>query len=258
MTMLLADFHIHTTWSDGTLSVREVVDLFGRSGHDVIAITDHVVNTDSLIGKIGHRLKLSVTRETWDAYRSEIDREARYARDAYGMVVLAGCELTRNAFTGNKSAHALALGLDSFVSADGGVEEMLTRAKEGKAVTVACHPNEQSGWFENTTYLWKRRREVGGLIDLWEVACRWDLFPPVSKARLAFLGNSDFHSTKHLYAWKTLVDCDKSEAAVFSALRRGVGFGVTRLVSPAPFAPAPETEPAPCGCLPDFEGAQLA
>lgn len=254
MTMLLADFHIHTTWSDGTLSVREVVDLFGRSGHDVIAITDHIVNTDSLIGKIGHRLSLSVTRETWDAYRTEVDRQAAYARDTYGMVVLAGCELTRNALTGNKSAHALALGLDSFVSADGGVEEMLSRAREARAVTVACHPNEQSGWFENTYYLWKRRREVGGLIDLWEVACRWDLFPPVSKARLAFLGNSDFHSPNHLYAWKTLVDCEKSEAAVFAALRNGVGFGVTRLVSPVPVHMAPDAGPAPCGCLPDLVG----
>jgi hypothetical protein len=218
-----------------------------------------VVNTDSLIGKIGHRLNLSVTRETWDAYRSEIDREAKYARDAYGMVVLAGCELTRNAFTGNKSAHALALGLDSFVSADGGVEEMLTRAREAGAVTVACHPNEQSGWFENTYYLWKRRREVGKLIDLWEVACRWDLFPPVSKAGLSYLANSDFHSPKHLFAWKTLADCEKTESAVLSALRKGVGFGVTRLVSPVPVLPSPEPEPTPCGCcLPDLADAQPA
>ena len=258
MTMLLADFHIHTTWSDGTLSVREVVDLFGRSGHDVIAITDHVVNTDSLIGRIGHRLNLSVTRDTWDAYRAEVDREARYARDRYGMVVLAGCELTRNSFTGDRSAHALALGLDSFVSADGGVEEMLTRAREARAITVACHPNEQSGWFENTTYIWKRRREVGSLIDLWEVACRWDLVPPVSKARVAYLGNSDFHSPKHLYAWKSLVDCEKSEAAVLSALRKGIGFGVTRLVSPVPVESVRDPEPAPCGCLPDFADAQPA
>ena len=35
--MLLADFHVHSTWSDGSLSIPEVVDLFGKSGHDVIA-----------------------------------------------------------------------------------------------------------------------------------------------------------------------------------------------------------------------------
>ena len=53
--MLVADLHIHTTWSDGRLSIPEVVDLFGRSGHDVIAITDHIVNGDSAIGKVTHR-----------------------------------------------------------------------------------------------------------------------------------------------------------------------------------------------------------
>ena len=45
--MLLCDFHIHTTYSDGILPLPKVVDLFGRSGHDVIAITDHIVNQDN-------------------------------------------------------------------------------------------------------------------------------------------------------------------------------------------------------------------
>src|SRR5215813_8989335 len=44
--MLLCDFHIHTTYSDGIVPMRRVVDLFGQSGHDVIAITDHIVNRD--------------------------------------------------------------------------------------------------------------------------------------------------------------------------------------------------------------------
>ena len=197
--MLLADFHIHTSWSDGRHPLPEVVDLFGRSGHDVIAITDHVVNRDTLIGKTAHRMGLSVSAESWAAYRDEVEREARRAWDRYRMVVLAGCELTRNAPTGGRSAHALALGLDSFVSADGPVEEALTRAREAGAVTVACHPNEQSGWFENTLYLWNRRNEVAGLVDLWEVACRWDLFPKVARSGLSFVGNSDFHRKSHLW-----------------------------------------------------------
>ena len=29
---LLCDFHVHTTWSDGKLSVAEVVDLYGATG----------------------------------------------------------------------------------------------------------------------------------------------------------------------------------------------------------------------------------
>src|ERR1035437_3744459 len=253
--MLLADFHIHSTWSDGRLSIPEVVDLFGRSGHDAIAITDHVVNADSLLGKIALRCQLSITKDNFDAYRAEIESEARRAWDAYRMVVLAGCELTRNALTGKRSAHALALGLDRFVSADGPVEEMLTRAREAGAVTVACHPNEQSDWFANTFYLWDRRKEVAALVDLWELACRLDLFPQVSRARLPYVGNSDFDDRPHLYARKTLMSCEKTPNAALAALRAGKGLGVTRL--PAPFPAAArvpdETEPLrPCTIVPGF------
>ena len=170
--MLLGDFHIHTTWSDGRHSLPDVVDLFGRSGHDVIAITDHVVDSDSFLGKAAHRLRLSVTKEKWDGYRAEIEREARRAWDTYRMLVLPGVELTRNGFTGGRSAHALALGVDDFISADGRVEEMLTRARDAGAITVACHPNEQSDWFANTFYLWNRKDDVKGLVHLWELACR--------------------------------------------------------------------------------------
>ena len=127
--MLIADLHIHTTWSDGKLSIPEVVDLFGRTGHDVIAITDHVVNRDNLIGKFTHRIGLTLTAENFGAYRAEIEREARRAWDHYRMIVLPGCELTQNRVLRKHSAHALAIGLDNFVSADGTVEEMLERAR---------------------------------------------------------------------------------------------------------------------------------
>ena len=48
---LLCDFHVHTTWSDGRLSIREVVDLYGQTGRfDVIAITDHILMKRDLLG----------------------------------------------------------------------------------------------------------------------------------------------------------------------------------------------------------------
>ena len=94
--MLLADFHIHTTWSDGKLDLPEVIDLFGRSGHDVIAITDHVVNQDSMIGKVTHRLGVTVTSESFRAYREQIECEKKRAWDEYGMIVLPGFELTQD------------------------------------------------------------------------------------------------------------------------------------------------------------------
>ena len=227
--MLLADLHIHSKWSDGKLSIAEIIDLFGRSGHDVIAITDHVVNSDNLIGKVTHRFGLTVTRENFGAYRAEVEEEARRAWDEYGMLVLPGVELTQNRFRRNSSAHALALGIDDFVSAEGSVEDMLTRAHDSGAVVVACHPNEQSEYFANTFYLWNQREEVSRLVHLWELACRWDLFPPVARARLPYVGNSDFHDWPHLYAWKTLLPCEKNAADVLRTLKRGAGLAMTRM-----------------------------
>ncbi|HEX2836322.1 MAG TPA: PHP domain-containing protein [Thermoanaerobaculia bacterium] len=227
--MLLADFHIHTTWSDGKLSVAEVVDLFGRSGHDVIAITDHVVNADTLIGRVTHRFGLTITPENFAAYRDEIERERKRAWDRYRMLVLTGFELTQNAVTRRASAHVLALGVETFVSADGPVEEMLTRARAMSRIVVACHPHEQSDWFANTFYLWNRRDQVRDLVHLWEVATRFDLFPPVARAKYPYIGNSDFHREEHLYAWKTLLPCEKRESAIFDALAHGKGLAVTRL-----------------------------
>ena len=238
--MLLADLHIHSTWSDGKLSIPEIVDLFGRTGHDVIAITDHVVNADSIIGRFTHRIGLSVTASNFAAYREEIEREGRRAWDEYRMIVIAGCELTQNRIRRADSAHVLALDVDAFLSADGSVEEMLVRAHRANALLVACHPNEQSDWYSNTFYLWNRRSEVESLIDLWEIACRLDLFPQVGRARLPYVGNSDFHQPHHLWAWKTLIPCEKrGPAAVIEALRRGAGLAVTRLEPRPAAAPLP-------------------
>ena len=43
VTPLLCELHAHTTWSDGLLSVAELVDLYGRSGFDVLCVTDHAL-----------------------------------------------------------------------------------------------------------------------------------------------------------------------------------------------------------------------
>jgi hypothetical protein len=127
----------------------------------------------------------------------------------------------------------LALGLEEFLPADGDPLEMLREIRERGAISVACHPHEMSEWYANTWYLWNRRRLVEGLVDLWEVGCRWELFPVVSREELPHIANSDFHRPEHLYAWKTLLPADKSRGSVMQALRRGSGIGVLRLVPDA-------------------------
>lgn len=227
--MLLCDFHIHTTYSDGVLPLPQVVDLFGQSGHDVIAITDHIVNRDNGLGKIAHRIGNSLNPETFRRYSEEIQREAERAWRSYGMLVLPGAEMTRNTVNRDTSVHALALGLDEYLSADGDPLEMLREVQARGAVSVACHPHEMSEWYANTWYLWNRRKTVGDLVHLWEVGCRWELFPVVSRESLPHMANSDFHRPEHLYAWKTLLNADRTRESVLAALKRGTGIGVLRL-----------------------------
>ena len=236
--MLLCDFHVHTTYSDGVLPLPRVVDLFGRAGHDVIAITDHIVNRDNGLGRIAHAIRHSLNPESWKRYFEEIRREAERAWATYGMLVLPGAEMTRNTINRDTSVHILALGLNDYLSADGDPLEMLQEIRRRGAISVACHPHEMSEFYANTFYLWNRRKIVGPYIDLWEVGCRWDLFPVVSRERLPHIANSDFHRPEHLYAWKTLLQAEKTISGVLQALKRAVGIGMLRLTAPAAEATA--------------------
>jgi len=45
--LLLCELNAHTTWSDGELRLPELVDLYGRSGFDVLCVTDHAAGSSS-------------------------------------------------------------------------------------------------------------------------------------------------------------------------------------------------------------------
>ena len=154
------------------------------------------------------------------------------------MLVLPGAEMTRNTINRDTSVHILALGLNDFLPADGDPLELLREIRARGAVSVACHPHEMSEFYANTYYLWNRRKVVAPLVDLWEVGCRWDLFPVVSREKLPHIANSDFHRPEHLFAWKTLLKAEKTVASILDALRRPAGIGVLRLTPEAAEATA--------------------
>ena len=108
---LLCELHAHTRWSDGALTVAELVDLHGRSGFDVLCVTDHVVRTDDPWREREGLRFTSVDEESWPGYLAEIEREAARAWRTYGMLVLPGLELTFNDEEPAQAAHAVAIGL---------------------------------------------------------------------------------------------------------------------------------------------------
>jgi predicted metal-dependent phosphoesterase TrpH len=44
---LLADLHIHSKFSDGSVEIAKIIETYGKAGFDVIAITDHLFDTQS-------------------------------------------------------------------------------------------------------------------------------------------------------------------------------------------------------------------
>ena len=232
---LLCDFHVHTTWSDGRLSIREVVDLYGQTGRfDVLTITDHILMKRDLLGRAGRLMSLgrrhfSVTEERFDAYLEEIAVEARRARKLYDMLVIPGAEVTQNRLASRKNAHIIALNIKEWISADQSARDILEEIRRQGAFSIACHPHHRTTRrIEiSTCFLWDNRKALVNLVDVWEAANRDDLFSVTSLKHYPYVANSDFHNAKHLYSWKTLLRCEKNWDAIAAAMRANVDVALT-------------------------------
>ena len=232
---LLCDFHVHTRWSDGRLSLSEVVDLYGKTRRfDVIAITDHILMRRDLLARAGRFMSFgsreySVTEERFTEYLEDIDREARRAKRLYDLLVIPGAEITQNHLRSKKNAHIVALNIKEFISADQRAEDILREIRRQGALSIACHPHHRTTRrIEiSTCYLWDHRKRLVDLVDVWEAANRDDLFSVTSLKHYPYVANSDFHKAKHLYSWKTLVRAEKNWEAVAHALRANVDVALT-------------------------------
>src|SRR6476661_1198756 len=111
---LLCELHAHTRWSDGALTLPELIDLYGTNGFDVLAVTDHVVRPDPT----AEGLPFGVHGGNHADYLAEIAAQAERARRDYDLLVLPGLELTY----------------------DDGIDSALVRAREAGAALVAAHP----------------------------------------------------------------------------------------------------------------------
>jgi predicted metal-dependent phosphoesterase TrpH len=232
---LLCDFHVHTQWRDGQLTTAEVVDLYGRTGKfDVIAITDHILMKRDLLARVGRiatlgRRRFGVSEESFEAYLADIRRESQRAMDRYGMLLIAGAEVTQNRLSGGKNSHIIALDIKKYISADQKADAILREIRRQDALSVACHPHHRTTRrIEiSTCYLWDHRKELSDLVDVWEAANRDDLFSVTSLKHYPYVANSDFHKPKHLYSWKTLVRAEKNWPSIKKALRSNVDIALT-------------------------------
>jgi predicted metal-dependent phosphoesterase TrpH len=212
--LLLCELHAHTTWSDGRLALRELVDLYGRNDFDVLCITDHSVRLDDPMSS-------AVDSWTWPAYLSAIRAEAARALDEYDLLVIPGLELSDNCDDPDLSAHALALGLEQHISVDAGIVTALEAANDLHAAVVAAHPYAAG----DVTSLRPTRRiarepdTFAPLVHRYELFNRDEVFTWIAASRLPSIASGDVHGPEHLSSWKTLLPCEKDPAAVVDYLR---------------------------------------
>jgi predicted metal-dependent phosphoesterase TrpH len=218
--MFKADFHLHSTFSDGKLSIPELVDLFGQRGFGAIAITDHLCESRTVIGKGAAWLGRSLTPAVFPLYREILKSEAERAYRKYKMVVIPGFELTQNSISNHRSAHVLALGVDEFIEANGDVSELAQRIRSKGGLAIAAHPVSTRKVEKQTYHLWDRRRELAPLFDAWEVASGPYLFSEVSASRLPKIASSDMHVPQQMTSWKTVLHCERHPEAILRAIKR--------------------------------------
>ncbi len=217
--MFLADFHLHTNKSDGKMDLPDVVDLFGQRGFGAIAITDHLCERKSVLGKAARYLGCSLTEENFALHMESIRQEAERAWKKHRMVVLPGFEITKNSLSNHRSAHILAIGTSTYVDPNLDIPDICRAIRASGGLAIAAHPVSTRRWEKQTFHLWDRRHELKNEFDAWEVASGPHLFPEVLHSGLPMIANSDLHLPKQVSSWKTVLRCERNPKAILAAIR---------------------------------------
>jgi len=208
-----------SNFSDGKFSIPEIVDLYGSRGFGSIAITDHLCEDRTIIGKASAYLGKTLTHASFPLYREILKSEANRAWRQYRMLLVPGFELTRNSILNHRSSHILALGVNEWISASLSVEEICAQIHDLGGLAVAAHPVPTGNFEKQTLYLWGKRDEYAKHFDAWEVSIGKRLFPEVMESGLPMIANSDFHRREHFESWKSLLYCEQDFQAMKYAIR---------------------------------------
>ena len=218
---LLCELHAHTRWSDGSLTIGQLIDVYGEAGFDVLCITDHVVRSDDpdcVPGGVSEHVHAG----NHSSYVMAIEIEAARARVQYDMLVLPGLELTYNDPDPLRAAHAVAVGLESFIGVDDGIERALRDARRQGAALIAAHPYTRGAAVQAPRSTARFAADLpvhAPLVDRWELINRRDVFGWVARAGLPAVASGDAHEPEHLFTWKTMISCRKERASVVAHLR---------------------------------------
>lgn len=213
-----ADFHTHTSYSDGVVSPAGRVDEAWYDGLDIIAITDHLEN------RSGERKMLKVLapynkngkpraaipagsvkmpkdgkdpgiKADFNAIHKEA--ESRNESKGYELLLVKGCEMARS-----KIGHYNALFITNAREVyNKDLKEALRNVQKQGGIAIHNHP----GNFSKYETEWHESLRKEGLIQGYEVANGYTYYPAIHNRcideKLTMFGNTDTHGvTAHRYA----------------------------------------------------------
>jgi hypothetical protein len=179
-------------------------------GYGAIAITDHLCETNTLLGKAKVYLNRTLLPAVFPLYLEILRSEARRAWKQYRMVLIPGVDLTKSSIISHQSAHVIGLGVERYVSADADVAGLAraVRAQGGVAIAGKTH------------HLWDRRLELATEFDAWEAAHGKLLSGKILASGLPTIASSGMHARGGMASWKTVFFCERSQEAILDAIRR--------------------------------------
>ena len=107
------------------MSIPEIIDYYGERGFGAIAITDHLCEKKTFLGRSAQLLDKTLLQKNFAHYIQELNREGGRALKKYGMLVIPGVEITKNSFSHHDSTHIVALGINRFIDPDGSIDQII-------------------------------------------------------------------------------------------------------------------------------------
>lgn len=201
---LRANFHAHTTNSDGTRSPQAVLDDYAARGYDVLMLSDHDTLTET----------------------SKLE--------ARGMVLIPGNEISKDGF------HLLHLDAKKVIAPHTDRQQAINEIKGENGLAVLCHLNwhryhdhikletlqSLTNYFGVEIYNGVIRYHEGSPL----ATDKWDMLLSEGRKLWGF-ANDDSHSPEHVgVAWNMVQVKEKSQKGVLEALQHGRFYASTGVV----------------------------
>ena len=201
------DFHVHTSYSDGTVNPAGRIVEGWLDGLDIIAITDHYENHN------GIKKFLKVTapynedgqptayinttkanRVAADFNAIHAEAEAQIKKGNYPMLLIKGCEMARNAKTHGHFNCLFLKDLNGLYHKD--MAEAFRKVKAQGGIVIHNHPAWRRDTSDKTPFHEQVYKE--GLIDGVEVVNGFSFYPHIVRRcvdeKLTMFANTDIHS----------------------------------------------------------------